>query len=230
MGRTWSNTIGDSAALGFRRRPASSSHKRPRRAPFWLKDVSRVLAPAPHGRVLAPCPVGEKPNTGNLVLRSQSEGAHVAIHPNFMTVQQEWGRAERRSRLYRQQKLPSHGERFLNRPGAGRRDRPGKLAADAALSAVQQTSHHQPIDAAKSRYHAGFVRVQKRFSAGFSLLANTRVTLQRMMWKVQRVLATLAVTWISTTAASMGRRAASDVPHHSSTTVPLRDSRHSPAN
>ena len=77
-----------------------------------------------------------------------------------------------RSGLHRQRQPSPDGERLLAEPGAARADGARRHAAAASRSRSSATCTLINPSIGKSSYHAGFVRVQKRFSDGFSFLAH----------------------------------------------------------
>ena len=169
-GPTVSNSIGDVAALGFSTSASFVVSEAATQSAFRLRDGVPAVSRPPRSSAFGAVPVGTRPTTA-VSYFDPNQAAPTSYQTN-LSLQHELGAAAMLEAGY----IGNIGRHLtandfsLNQvptelmgPGDSQRLRPFPQFSDVRL-----------INPAigKSSYHAGFVRVQKRFSDGFSLLAH----------------------------------------------------------
>lgn len=170
FGQTVSATIGDTASLGFSTAASFVVPQATTESAFRLRDGFPVYSRQPLDPGFGAVPVGQRPNT-SVSFFDPHQVAPISYQTN-LGIQHELSSGFLIEVGYmgnRSNHLPSN-DFTLNQvppelmgPGDTQRLRP-----------FPQFSNVTWINPAigKSDYHAGFVRVQKRFDAGFSMLAH----------------------------------------------------------
>jgi hypothetical protein len=211
-GPTVSNSIGDVAALGFSTSASFVVAQATTQSAFRLQDGFPAYTRPALTSGLGAVPVGTRPNT-SVAYFDPNQKTPVSYQAN-LSLQREIGfdaMAEVGYIANISRNLTSN-DLTLNQvapelvgPGDTQRFRPFPQFSDVRLINPS---------VGKSSYHAGFVRVQKRFGDGFSLLAH--YTLSRYMDDAE------ASNEYGATGSYMDAyhreldwaRSASDVPHH----------------
>src|SRR5437773_2426164 len=216
-GSTVSNTIGDTAALGFSTAASFVVSQATTESAFNLKDGVPAYSRPALGSAYGAVPVGQKPNT-SVAYFDPRQVAPISYQSN-LNVQHELGRgfAVEAGYIGNVSHHLTANDFSMNQvapdligPGDTQRLRPFPQFSDVILINPS---------IGDSSYHAGFIRVQKRFSGGFSLLAH--YTRSRFMDNVE------SANEYGSTGSYMDAyhrnldwaASASDVPHHVVMTV-----------
>ena len=216
-GPTVSNTIGDAAALGFSTSAFWVTAQATTESAFNLKDGVPAYSRPALGSAYGAVPLGQKPNT-SVAYFDPRQVAPISYQSN-LNVQHELGRgfAVEAGYIGNVSHHLTANDFSMNQvapdligPGDTQRLRPFPQFSDVILINPS---------IGDSSYHAGFIRVQKRFSGGFSLLAH--YTRSRFMDNVE------SANEYGSTGSYMDAyhrnldwaASASDVPHHFVMTV-----------
>jgi len=169
-GQTVSNTIGDTAALGFSTSASFVVSQATTQSAFRLRDGFPAYARSELTPGLGAVPVGTRPNTAVSFFKPDQE-APTSYQAN-VSIQHEL-----RSGLLVETGYISNISRHLTANDFSLNQVPTELMGPGdtqRLRPFPQFSNVTWINPAigTSSYHAGFVRVQKQFSDGFSLLSH----------------------------------------------------------
>jgi carboxypeptidase family protein/TonB-dependent receptor-like protein len=169
-GPTVSNTIGDAAALGFSTSASFVVSQATTQSAFLLRNGFPAYARPPLTSALGAVPVGQRPNTA-VSYFDPNQVAPTSYQTN-LDIQHELG-----SGFLIEGGFISNESRHLTGNDFSLNQVPPDLmgAGDTQrLRPFPQFSNVTLINPSigKSSYYAGFVRVQKRFADGFSLLAH----------------------------------------------------------
>jgi hypothetical protein len=169
-GPTVSNTIGDTAALGFSTAANFVASQATIQSAFRLRDGFPPYAPAERTSGFGAVPVGQRPNTA-VSYFDQRQIAPTSDQTN-VSVQHEFG-----SGLVIEAGYLGNESRHLTANDFSLNQVPPELMGPGDSQTRRpfpQFSNVTLINPSigKSSYHAGFVRVQRRLSNGLSLLAH----------------------------------------------------------
>ncbi|PYR90449.1 MAG: hypothetical protein DMF84_21330 [Acidobacteria bacterium] len=169
-GPTVSNTVGDTAALGFSTAASFVASQATTQSTFHLRDGFPPYAPRDRTSGFGAVPVGQRPNTA--VSYFDPRQVAPTSYQSNISIQHEFGSAMVVEAGYigNESRHLTANDFSLNQVAPDLMG-PGDAQPRRPFPQFSNVTIINP-SIGKSSYHAGFVRLQRRLSNGFSLLAH----------------------------------------------------------